>query len=129
MQNKNIDGIQQHTQAKIATTRRTAGVVVNSYTSKRKRDFWDNRKLLPAVVAVALGISFAGGMWAEHGAATSKASEVVPAGVVATMGMVPTSTLENIPAEEFYNLTIDQVEGYLQEVLKTPEAKEADMLA
>ncbi|MEK7618108.1 MAG: hypothetical protein AAB410_03095 [Patescibacteria group bacterium] len=42
---------------------------------------------------------------------------------------VPQSTVADVPNDIFFNLTLEQLEIYLAEVLKTPEMKEADRLA
>lgn len=109
---------------------------------------------VPVLAAVlALIIAFGGGVWATlntrsiaaeaepqalevstdqsaGGAVQTSNSEVQEQNVLAVSNNpVATSAGGKIPNEALFNLTIDQLEVYLNEALKTPEVKQAEILA
>ncbi len=116
-------------------------IVKSSVRSSSFRKFY-NKQRVPVMAAVAgLLLAFGGGMWAALnitksaaesepqvlGAEITQAPEVqysVPLNSSAGLGPV-----NSVPNDVLFNMTIGQLENYLAEALKTPEAKQAEILA
>ena len=108
---------------------------------KKPRVFWLARRFrLPVLLTVILiSASFAAGSWltlktdktfAEDKnqlplTDSSAQGPVIPV-VAGTTALGPIS---QVPNEILFNLTLEQLEVYLQEALKTPEMKQAEILA
>lgn len=102
-----------------------------------------SQKKVPITVAVVgLVLAFAAGSWSVLSTYKSEA-ETVPQVLSATTNVAPTENNalkvsaspvgnlngKKIPSEKLLSLTMDQLESYLNEALKTPEAKQAEILA
>jgi hypothetical protein len=90
------------------------------------------RQKLPIVLSVLLlAIGFATGAWA-----TSRTQQIAaefevetPATPIPLAELNSLGPVETVPNEVLFNLPLNQLEIYLEEVLKTPEMKEAEKLA
>ncbi len=103
--------------------------------------FWQNfsfnfaRQKLPIYATVFLVIfGFLGGMWATLNTTKTQADE--PASQImsqpAAIPLLPVVSgvaVANVPNDVLFNMTIEQLDIYLAEALKTPEMKEAERLA
>lgn len=99
------------------------------------------KKLPIALSMILLIIGFTFGMWSTWGAKNSEAESQVlgvytenfeqPAPVMLKVSEVPGTyeSVAKIPNDVFYTFTIDQLENQIREMSKTPEMREAEVLA
>ena len=121
---------------------------VNTFNLPELREKWNwvyNQKRVPVLVAVvALFLAFGSGILAtlntnktqadlepqvlgaytDTPAVAQNKNFVVPIETAATLGPI-----NNVPNDVLFNMTIDQLEGYLASAVTTPEAKEAQLLS
>lgn len=99
-------------------------------------------KKVPVLVAVlALLIAFSGGMWAALSTSKSEADSqpevlgaetTIPSAQNYRVSLEGTGVLgpvNSVPNDVLFNMTIGQLESYMAEKLKSPELKEAEVLA
>ncbi len=102
--------------------------------------FW--QKVFNFKLAFGLGVfvlAFSSGMYFTWSTGSSQAEEVEEIALSQTENQVPTlpvvagasalGPINLVPNEVLFNLTLDQLEAYLKQALKTPEMKEAEILA
>ncbi|MCX6797019.1 MAG: hypothetical protein NTX98_00880 [Candidatus Doudnabacteria bacterium] len=102
--------------------------------------FWQNFSFnfagqkLPIYATVFLVIfGFLGGMWATLNTTKTQADEPVPPimsqpAAIPLLPVVSGVAVANVPNDVLFNMTIEQLDIYLAEALKTPEMKEAERL-
>ncbi len=143
---KNLDGINK----KITNKRHRVTVRVESRTvttfQKLPKEYntifdWKSYFILPTrvpvmVVVVALLLAFGAGSWSVLSTETTEAETKTLVLGDSTENLIkvttqPTSVQDGgrEPNEQILSLTLNQIEGYLNEALKTPEVKNAEMLA
>lgn len=95
--------------------------------------FFRQRLALPGL-SIALFLSFCGGIAVTLNTTKTQADEPAPQ-IMSQPAAIPLSpvvsgvAVANVPNEVLFNMTIEQLDIYLAEALKTPEMKEAERLA
>jgi len=104
--------------------------------NRRKKFIFFQHHKLPIFLTLGLMLaSFGGGIWFMAQTSSSSAEEALPARPVVSQAVIHITEpvvlgpIETVPNEVLFNLSIEQLEGYLKEALKTPEMREAEILA
>lgn len=110
-------------------------VNVSAKTNRFLENF--SLKKLPVFVAVFLVIfGFLGGIWATLKTSQTTAEEISNNPITETSSNIKVKenpadlgSVARVSNDVFFTLTVEQIEGYLREAVKTPEMKEAESLA
>lgn len=144
---KNLDGINKKINNKKyrIVVKVESRVITSTISTRVNTDYnfnWKNLFSIPSrvpviAVIVLLVMAFGAGSWSVLSTEKIKAdAEPQILGVLDENNLIkvtsePVSVFEGgvVPNEQILSLTLNQIEGYLNEALKTPELKNAEILA
>lgn len=96
--------------------------------------FFGKQKFSFALVVAILFLGFFAGMVTVYKTGFLKAdteaeAPVAPGTVAMVLGAATLGPIDKVPNDVLFNMPLSQLEGYLNEALKTPEMKEAEIFA